>query len=88
MVFLSLGGPRGGATLKRISECEIDMEIDDKIPFCHKLDYLKLSLEISKLRYHGDEPSKALLQKALELGRLAGISEEELLNLCSLELPA
>ena len=88
MVFLSLGGPRGGATLKRINYREIDMEIDDKTPFGRKLDYLKLSLKISKLRYHGDEPSQALLKKALKLGRLAGISEEELLNLCSEELPA
>ena len=44
MVFLSLGGPRGGATLKRINYREIDMEIDDKTPFGRKLDYLKLSL--------------------------------------------
>ncbi|MGD2186416.1 MAG: hypothetical protein PVI71_09825 [Desulfobacterales bacterium] len=57
------------------------MEIDDKIDFKHKLDYFKLSLKISKLRYHGDEPSNKLLQHAHELGRLAGISEEELDNL-------
>lgn len=58
------------------------MEIDDTIPHKYKLDYLKLNLKISKLRYHGNEPSKALLQQALELGRLAGISDEELKNLC------
>lgn len=58
------------------------MEIDDTIPHKYKLDYLKLTLKISKLRYHGDEPSKELLQQAFELGRLAGISDEELKNLC------
>ncbi len=57
------------------------MEIDDKYLLKHKLDYLKLALKISKLRYHGDEPPKGLLQRAHELGRLAGISEEELKNL-------
>ena len=57
------------------------MEINDKILLKHKLDYLKLALKISKLRYHGDEPSKGLLQRAHELGRLAGISEQELKNL-------
>ncbi len=57
------------------------MEIDDKYLLKHKLDYLKLALKISKLRYHGDEPPKGLLQRAYELGRLAGISEKELKNL-------
>ena len=57
------------------------MEIDDKYHVDHKLDYLKLSLKISKLRYHGVEPSKELLRQAYELGHLAGISEEELKNL-------
>ena len=58
------------------------MEIDDKYLSEHKLDYLKLSLKISKMRYHGDEPPKKLLQKAYEIGRLAGISETELKSLC------
>ncbi len=57
------------------------MEIDDKYLLKHKLDYLKLALKISKLRYHGDEPPKGILQRAHELGRLAGISEQELKNL-------
>jgi hypothetical protein len=57
------------------------MEIDDKIPFKQKLDYLKLILKISKIRYQGNEPSKDLLQQAREIGRLAGISEQELENL-------
>ena len=57
------------------------MEIDDGITLQHKLDYLKLALKISKLRYQGDEPPKDLLHQAYDLGRLAGISEEELGNL-------
>jgi hypothetical protein len=57
------------------------MEIDNKFLFDHKLDYLKLSLKIYKMRYHGEEPPKELLQKAHEIGRLAGISELELKNL-------
>jgi hypothetical protein len=57
------------------------MEIDDKNLVKHKLDYLKLALKISRMRYHGDEPPKGLLQRAYEFGRLAGISEKELKNL-------
>jgi hypothetical protein len=57
------------------------MEIDDKIDVKHKIDYLKLALKISKIRYQGDEPSKDLLQQAREIGRLAGIYEQELENL-------
>jgi hypothetical protein len=57
------------------------MEIDDKIPFKQKLDYLKLALKISKIRCQGDEPPKELLQQAHEMGQLAGISEQELKNL-------
>ena len=57
------------------------MEIDDKYCLDHKLDYLKINLKISKLRYHGVEVSKELLQQAHELGHLAGISEEELKKL-------
>ncbi len=51
------------------------MEIDNKYLFDHKLDYLKLALKISKLRYQGEKPPKELLQQAHNLGRLAGISE-------------
>jgi hypothetical protein len=57
------------------------MEIDDKIDIKHKSDYLKLVLKISKIRYQGDELSKELLQQTREMGRLAGISEQELENL-------
>ena len=58
------------------------MKIDDKYLLDNKLDYLKLTLKISKLRYHGDEPPEELLQQAYEIGRLAGISEMELKNIC------
>jgi hypothetical protein len=57
------------------------MEIDDKIDVKHKIDYLKLALKISKIRYKGDEPPKKLIQQAHEIGRLAGVSEQELENL-------
>ena len=61
----------------------MDMKIDNKYLLENKLDYLKLTLKISKLRYHGDVPPKKLLQQAYEIGRLAGISELELKNICS-----
>jgi hypothetical protein len=57
------------------------MPTDEKQLLKHKLDYLKLALRISKLRYHGDEPPKGLLKRAHKLGRLAGISKDELKNL-------
>ena len=46
-----------------------------------KLDYLKLALKISKLRYHGEEPSMDLLLQAHEVGCLAHIPDDELDNL-------
>jgi len=57
------------------------MVTNDKHLLKYKLDYLQLTLKISKLRYHGEEPPKELLQRAHELGRLAGVSEQELENL-------
>jgi hypothetical protein len=57
------------------------MEIDYKIDVKNKIDYLKLALKLSKIRYKGDEPPNELLQQAQEIGRLAGISEQELENL-------
>ena len=57
------------------------MEIDDNILLDHKLEYLKLTLKISKMRYHGEEPSMELLLQAQELGCLAEIPDEELNNL-------
>ena len=57
------------------------MEKDNKHLLKHKLDYLKLALKISRLRYHGKEPSTELLREAHDLGHLADISKEELENL-------
>jgi hypothetical protein len=57
------------------------MQTDEKRLLKHKLDYLKLALKISKIRYRGDEPPKGLLKRAHKLGRLAGISKDELKNL-------
>ena len=59
------------------------MKIDKNDLLDHKLDYLKLTLKISKLRYHGDEPPEELLRQAYEIGRLVGISEMELESICS-----
>ena len=60
----------------------MNMEIDDKYLLDNKLDYLKLTLKISRLRYHGDEPPEELLQQAYQIGRLVGISEIELKSIC------
>jgi hypothetical protein len=61
----------------------MNIKMDDKYLLDNKLDYLKLTLKISKLRYHGDEPPEELLQQAYEIGQLAGISEIELNSICS-----
>ena len=80
MLFF-LGGLAGGASLKTKNFKWIIMEIAKKILFKQNLDYLKLVLKISKLRYKGQEPPKKLLQQARKIGRLAGISKQELCNL-------
>jgi hypothetical protein len=54
------------------------MEIDDKYPFENKLEYLKFLLIISRIRYRGEDPPEVLLEQAIKMGGLAGISEEEL----------
>ena len=56
------------------------MEIDNRVYVKYKIDYLKLALKISKIRYNGDGIPKKLLQYAYEEGRLAGVSEEEFKN--------
>ena len=58
------------------------MEIDNKYLSKHKIDYLILSLKISRMRYNGDKPPKELLDQAYVIGLLAGISEIELKGLC------
>ena len=57
------------------------MEIDDKYLFEHKLDYVKLLVRISRIRYRGEDPPEEFLNKARELGQLIGVSEEELNDL-------
>jgi hypothetical protein len=57
------------------------MEIDNKYLLKHKLEYLKLTLKISKLRYHGKEPPIELLMQAHEVGCLAKIPDNELNSL-------
>jgi hypothetical protein len=57
------------------------MEMDYMHLFRHKLEYLKLTLMISKLRYHGKEPDMDLLLKAQKIGELAAIPDDELNNL-------
>jgi hypothetical protein len=57
------------------------MEIDDKYHFKCKLDYIKLVVKISRIRYRGDDPPEELLSQARELGKLAGVSAEEFNNL-------
>ena len=59
----------------------IKMKTDDKDRLRHKLDYLKVALQISRIRYNGDEPPLGLLKRAHKLGCLAGVSKEELENL-------
>jgi hypothetical protein len=54
------------------------MEIDDRYPFENKLEYLKFVLKISRIRNQGEDAPEALLKQASEVGRLAGISEDEL----------
>jgi len=57
------------------------MEIDDKYLFENKLDYVKLLVQISRIRYRGDDPPEEFLSQARKLGQLIGVSEEELNSL-------
>ena len=57
------------------------MEIDDKHLFEHKLEYVKLLVKISRIRYRGEDPPEQDLTQARKLGQLIGVSEEELNNL-------
>ena len=56
------------------------MEIDDKYHFKNKLDYVKLLVKISRIRYRGEDPPEEFLNQARELGQLIGVSKEELNN--------
>lgn len=57
------------------------MVTDDKNLLKHKLDYLRLTLKISRLRYHEKEPDMNLLLEAQKAGTLAHIPDDELNNL-------
>ena len=69
----------------KLSNCNfykiVKMEKDYRVHFKFKLEYLKLALEISILRFQGFDPRESLLKKARELGRLAKVSEHEIKNL-------
>jgi hypothetical protein len=54
------------------------METDVINHFIRKLEYLKLSLEISRYRCQREDPPIGLLMQALETGRLAEIPSENL----------
>jgi hypothetical protein len=69
------GHPKTHKSLK------IDMEIDDKSLFKHKLDYIKLLLKIIRIRNQGGDPPEQILSQASKLGQLNGVSAEELKNL-------
>jgi hypothetical protein len=81
MLILWSRGGLGGGHPNLFNFARINMKSNDKICIQNKLDYLKLVLKISKMRLQGDEPPEKLLQQAYEIGRLAGISEDELKNL-------
>ena len=57
------------------------MEIDDKYFLKYKRNYLRLFLKIWSMRRQGSESPKELLEQAYNLGRLTGVSKQELKNL-------
>jgi hypothetical protein len=75
-----VGGPAGGPP-ENTSYERFNMEINDKYLLKNKLDYLRLTLKISRLRYHGKEPDMNLLLQAQKIGHLAHIPDDELNNL-------
>ena len=54
------------------------MEIDVINLFIRKLEYFKLTLEISRYRCQGEDPPMGLLMHAHEIGSLAKIPNEDL----------
>ncbi len=54
------------------------MDSIDKKCFEHSRRYLSLQYLITQKRLNGEQPSKDLIMQAQEVGRLAGISEDEL----------
>ena len=57
------------------------MKIEQKNLLKHKSEYLELTLKISRLRYHGEEPPAELLMQAYKVGILAEIPDDELNSL-------
>ena len=57
------------------------MDEKEKKRLKHKSQYLNLSYKIIQLRMKGQDPPDHLIDHAHEIGRLAGIPEEELNNL-------
>jgi hypothetical protein len=76
-MVLSVGGLIAGAQ-QTINFVKIAMKTNDKNLVMHKLNYLELTLKISKMRYHGEEIPIELLVKAHKLGSLAQIPDSEL----------
>lgn len=54
------------------------METDVINLFIRRLDYFRLTLEISRYRRHGEDPPIGLLMYAHEIGSLAKIPSEDL----------
>jgi hypothetical protein len=54
------------------------METDLTNLFIRKLEYFKLTLEISRYRCKGEDPPVGLLMQAHEIGNLAQIQSEDL----------
>ena len=54
------------------------MQTDLTNLFIRKLEYFKLTLEISKYRCRGEDPPMGLLMQAHEIGTLAKIPSEDL----------
>ncbi len=76
-MVLSGGGLLRGPP-QTINFVKIIMETSDKNLLMHKLNYLKLTLKISKMRYHGKEVPMELLAQAQRVGSLADIPDNEL----------
>ena len=77
MVFVC-GWPHIAATLKYISLWGISVEEDYINHQKYKFEYLRLASRISRLKRHGNVAPAELLLKALELGHLANIPDDEL----------
>jgi hypothetical protein len=75
------GNLLGGSHPKNINIKRIKMETVNRYLLQHKLEYLKLTVKISRIRYHGKEPDRDLLLEAQKIGLIADIEDNELNNL-------